>query len=143
MLIVALCRCGWLDLVVVRYSQMINGYTALALTKLDVLDSFEEVRVCVAYDLEGRETRELPGDQLTLQRLKPVYVTLPGWRSSTAACRSWNELPHAAQLYVDLVESVVGTHVKWIGVGQRRDAMLLRPSKLPVVVNGCAAHAQV
>lgn len=118
-------RVGWLDAVMLRYSSMINGFTHLALTKLDVLDTFEEVKIGIAYELDGELNKDsFPALDEDLCRVKVHYVTLPGWMSDTSAARSFSELPQKAQDYVHKIEELVEVPVKWIGVGQARDSVI-------------------
>uniref|UniRef100_A0A667YWE0 Adenylosuccinate synthetase n=1 Tax=Myripristis murdjan TaxID=586833 RepID=A0A667YWE0_9TELE len=117
-------RCGWLDLVLIKYAHMINGFTALALTKLDILDVFPEIKVGVAYKVNNQTIPHFPANQEVLQRVEVQYETLPGWNSDTSAARSFEELPENAQKYVRYVEEQVGVPVKWIGVGKSRESMI-------------------
>uniref|UniRef100_A0A3B5Q4C1 Adenylosuccinate synthetase n=1 Tax=Xiphophorus maculatus TaxID=8083 RepID=A0A3B5Q4C1_XIPMA len=117
-------RCGWLDLVLIKYAHMINGFTALALTKLDILDVFSEIKVGLAYKVDGEIIPHFPANQEVLQRVEVQYETLPGWKSDTSAARSFEELPENAQQYVRFVEEHVGVPVKWIGVGKSRESMI-------------------
>uniref|UniRef100_A0A3B5M2U6 Adenylosuccinate synthetase n=1 Tax=Xiphophorus couchianus TaxID=32473 RepID=A0A3B5M2U6_9TELE len=117
-------RCGWLDLVLIKYAHMINGFTALALTKLDILDVFSEIKVGLAYKVDGEIIPHFPANQEVLQRVEVQYETLPGWKSDTSAARSFAELPENAQQYVRFVEEHVGVPVKWIGVGKSRESMI-------------------
>ncbi|XP_028325283.1 adenylosuccinate synthetase isozyme 2 [Gouania willdenowi] len=117
-------RCGWLDLVLIKYAHMINGFTALALTKLDILDVFSEIKVGVAYKLDNKAIPHFPANQEVLQRVEVQYETLPGWNSDTSAARSFDELPENAQKYVRFIEEHLGVPVKWIGVGKSRESMI-------------------
>ncbi|XP_077586373.1 adenylosuccinate synthetase isozyme 2 [Stigmatopora nigra] len=117
-------RCGWLDLVLIKYAHMINGFTALALTKLDILDVLEEIKVGVAYKVDGQTIPHFPANQEVLTQVEVQYETLPGWNSSTAAARNFHELPENAQKYVRFVEEHVGVPVKWIGVGKSRESII-------------------
>ncbi|XP_063047552.1 adenylosuccinate synthetase isozyme 2 [Engraulis encrasicolus] len=117
-------RCGWLDLVLIKYAHMINGFTALALTKLDILDVLSEIKVGVAYKVDGEEIPHFPANQEVLQRVEVQYETLPGWNSDTSAARTFEELPENAQKYVQYVEERLGVPVKWIGVGKARESMI-------------------
>ena len=119
-------RCGWLDTVVVRYARRLNGTGALALTKLDVLDQLDEIRVCTAYEVDGRETRDLPADLGELERARPVYRTVPGWRRDTSGTLELEALPEAARAYVGLIEEEVGARVDLISTGPRREETLIR-----------------
>ncbi|KAJ2157238.1 Adenylosuccinate synthase [Coemansia sp. RSA 552] len=117
-------RCGWLDLVVLRYSTMINGYTSINLTKLDVLDVFDEIKVAVSYTIDGKEVTSFPADLDDLASASVNYVTLPGWSQSISKCRSFSELPENCQKYVRFIEKDIGVPVEWIGVGAGRDEMI-------------------
>ncbi|MCI0503756.1 adenylosuccinate synthase [Candidatus Micrarchaeota archaeon] len=114
-------RCGWLDLVVLRYTCMINGATEIALTKLDVLGGLREIKVATAYDVGGRETGDFPLDLPRLAKAVPVYETLPGWGEDISSCRSAGELPANARKYVQYIEKKLGVPVKIISVGPKRD----------------------
>jgi len=117
-------RCGWLDLVVVRYTHMINGYTGLAITKLDVLDDLKELKVAVKYKIDGEEVRSFPADINDLDRVEVDYVTLPGWQQSIKDVRKFSELPENAKAYLRVIEEYVGVPVKWVSVGPHRAAMI-------------------
>ncbi|XP_054655509.1 adenylosuccinate synthetase isozyme 2 [Dunckerocampus dactyliophorus] len=117
-------RCGWLDLVLIKYAHMINGFTALALTKLDILDVLPEIKVGVAYKVNGQTIPHFPANQEVLLQVEVEYETLPGWKSDTAAARSFHELPENAQKYVRFIEEHVRVPVKWIGVGKSRESMV-------------------
>ncbi|KAI8929540.1 Adenylosuccinate synthetase [Entophlyctis helioformis] len=120
-------RCGWLDTVVMQYSNMINGYTSLNLTKLDILDQLDEIKIGTAYRHNGETLASFPSDLTLLGQVEVVYETLPGWKSDISGCRTFESLPLNAQLYVKRVEELVGVPVEWIGVGAGRDAMIHRP----------------
>ncbi|KAJ1948997.1 Adenylosuccinate synthase [Linderina macrospora] len=117
-------RCGWLDLVVLRYSNMVNGYTSLNLTKLDVLDVFDEIKVAVSYTINGKNVTSFPADLDDLETATVNYVTLPGWNKDISKCRKFEELPKNCQDYVRFIEKDLGVPVEWIGVGASRDAMI-------------------
>jgi adenylosuccinate synthase len=119
-------RCGWLDTVVARYAQLLNGIDTVALTKLDVLDDFDEIPVCVAYRLDGRELRELPPDRRCLEAAEPVLRTFKGWKRSTAGILDESELPAAARDYIDFIEHELGAPVTLVSTGPRREETLLR-----------------
>ena len=120
-------RCGWLDAVVARYAVMVNGIDAIALTKMDVLDTLDEIRVCVAYRIDGRERRELPATVEELARAEPVYRTLPGWNSDTVGTVDFDRLPAAARAYVAAIEEEIGAPVAIVSSGPRREETILRP----------------
>uniref|UniRef100_A0A674C0U0 Adenylosuccinate synthetase n=1 Tax=Salmo trutta TaxID=8032 RepID=A0A674C0U0_SALTR len=117
-------RCGWLDLVILRYANMINGFTAFALTKLDILDVMDEIKVGVSYKLKGKKIPYFPANMDVLQKVEVEYEKLPGWKSDTSACRKWEDLPVKAQNYVRFVENHVGVPIKWVGVGKARESMI-------------------
>ncbi|TKC42531.1 hypothetical protein EI555_012763, partial [Monodon monoceros] len=101
-------RCGWLDLMTLRYAHMVNGFTALALTKLDILDVLDEIKVGIAYKLSGKRIPYFPANQEILQKVEVEYETLPGWKADTTGARKWEDLPAQAQSYIRFVENHVG-----------------------------------
>uniref|UniRef100_A0A8C7DAD5 Adenylosuccinate synthetase isozyme 1 n=1 Tax=Oncorhynchus kisutch TaxID=8019 RepID=A0A8C7DAD5_ONCKI len=117
-------RCGWLDLVILRYANMINGFTAFALTKLDILDVMDEIKVGVSYKLNGKKIPYFPANMDVLQKVEVEYEKLPGWKSDSSACRKWEDLPVKAQNYIRFVEIHVGVPIKWVGVGKARESMI-------------------
>lgn len=119
-------RCGWLDLVIVKYSTQVNCYTAINLTKLDILDSFDEVRVATSYSLDGQELDTFPADLDQMAGLKVNYKTFPGWKTETTGVRKFQDLPQQAKDYVEFIEREVGVPVKWIGTGPRREDMIIK-----------------
>lgn len=118
-------RCGWLDLVAADYACYMNGVTDLALTKLDVLDSFEKIKVCTGYMIDGEYYSYLP-DTAYQERAKPVYETFDGWMCDTTGCRTWDELPQKAKDYVLEIEKRLNTHITYISVGPERDQLIVR-----------------
>lgn len=120
-------RCGWLDLAMLKYSNMINGFTGLAVTKLDILDIFDEIKVGVAYLLDGKKVNTFPASDEDLQNIEVEYLTLPGWKCSTENTRSFSELPPNAQHYIRTIESHIETPVRWVGVGKDRDSIIPIP----------------
>jgi len=121
-------RCGWYDAVAVRFSVRLAGYSSIALTKLDVLDRFDRIPVCVAYrdPLGGSELTTVPASTSAYERLEPVYQELAGWRADTTTCRAWDELPPAARAYVERLEGLAGVPIGLISVGPQRDQMIVR-----------------
>ncbi len=119
-------RCGWLDGVTVRYAAQVNGLTEIALTKLDVLSRFEELQICVAYDLDGRRIESFPADLEVLARCRPVYETLPGWQTDISDLRTFADLPRQARDYVARLEELAGVPVTCISVGPGRDQTIRR-----------------
>ena len=118
-------RCGWLDLVAADYACYMNGVTDLALTKLDVLDSFETIKVCTGYMIEGEYYSHLP-DTLYQEKAKPIYEDFKGWLCDTSKCRTWEELPENARNYILEIEKRLNTHITYISVGPERDQLIVR-----------------
>jgi len=114
-------RCGWLDLVALRYAARLNGFTALAITLLDVLSGLPTLRVCVAYRLDGAYTERFVADGFTLARCEPIYEELPGWQEEIGDCRHREELPPNAQRYLAFIERYVGVPIRLISVGPARE----------------------
>ncbi|CAF3512263.1 unnamed protein product [Fusarium graminearum] len=119
-------RCGWLDLVVVKYSASINYYSALNLTKLDVLDTFETIKIAIAYKVDGEELDHYPADLDLLERAEVVYHEMPGWQKPTTGAKTFYDLPKQAREYIEYIEKFIGVKVKWIGTGPDREAMIAR-----------------
>ncbi|ACF13979.1 Adenylosuccinate synthase [Chloroherpeton thalassium ATCC 35110] len=119
-------RCGWLDLVALKYSLAVNGVTELAITKLDVLDTFDEVKICTAYQLDGKSPKDFPTDVETLEAAKPVYKTFEGWKTSNVNAKSFEEMHPNAQKYLAYLEEELGVPIKCISVGPKRDQTIFR-----------------
>jgi adenylosuccinate synthase len=119
-------RTGWLDTVMLRHATRVNSLTEIALTKLDVLDTFEEVKVCTGYTINGTVMRNYPDRPDMLKHAVPVYETLPGWKSSTEGITKFADLPQSAQQIVKIVERETGIPVSMVGTGPSRDAMVVR-----------------
>jgi adenylosuccinate synthase len=119
-------RCGWLDMVMLRYVNMINGFTGIALTKLDILDDQPEIKIGVAYvdKTTGEKLEEFPACEEEFSQITVEYLTMPGWECSTEHARTFDELPPNAQAYVRKIEELMEVPVKWIGVGSQRDAVI-------------------
>jgi adenylosuccinate synthase len=117
-------RCGWFDANVVRYSVRVNGLTGLAVTKLDVLDTFGEIPVGTGYRVDGELTEELPAEVERLERVEPVYEVLPGWRKSTEGARRMADLPPEARAYLDRLQDLAGAPIRYVSVGTRRDQII-------------------
>ena len=117
-------RCGWLDLVILKYAVRINGLDGLAMTKLDILSGIKKLRVCVGYKLGGKKLGEYPADVRLLEKCRPVYKNLAGWRDDIVRVRQFGDLPTAARAYVRFVEKFVGVPVKYIGVGPGRKEII-------------------
>lgn len=117
-------RCGWFDGVVVRYAVRVNGLSDLAVTKLDVLDTLEEIQLCTAYRVGSDVFTEFPGDLSELENAEPVYETFGGWRSPTGGARAVTDLPTEARAYLDRIESLVEAPITYVSVGTRRDQII-------------------
>ena len=117
-------RCGWFDANVVRYSVRVNGLTGLAVTKLAVLDTFGEIPVGTGYTIDGELTEELPAEVERLERVKPVYEVLPGWKRSTEGARRMADLPAEARAYLDRLQDLAGAPIRYVSVGTRRDQII-------------------
>ncbi len=113
-------RCGWFDAVAVRYATRLNGFDALAVTKLDVLDELETIPVCTGYRALGETLPEWPSDAMVLDTCEPVYEILPGWRSSTAGAKEWKALPENARRYLERLAELVGTEIGLVSTGPDR-----------------------
>jgi adenylosuccinate synthase len=117
-------RCGWFDATVVRYSVRVNGLTGLAVTKLDVLDSFADIPVGTDYEVGGESCPEMPAEVHTLTGVKPRYEVLPGWRRSTGGARKLADLPPEARAYLDRLQDLSGAPIRYVSVGTRRDQII-------------------
>ncbi len=113
-------RCGWFDAFLVGYSAMINGIDSVAVTKLDVLSSFENIKVCVGYELNGKQLKSFPTDVERLSSVKPVYEILPGWNSDISKCLSYSELPDKTKNYLNFISEKSGIKIKIVSVGPKR-----------------------
>jgi adenylosuccinate synthase len=121
-------RCGWFDAVAARFSTKINGFTGIALTRLDILDIFPSIKICVGYKVEGEVLSHFPANSALLEKCEPVYEELPGWGSSTTELRHFEELPPAAQFYVRKIEQLLDCPVELVSVGARREQTIqLKP----------------
>ncbi len=119
-------RCGWFDGVAINYAAWLNGMTGLAITKLDVLDTFATLKICVGYQLpDGSVVRDTMPDTPLLNQVTPVYEEWPGWQCSTEECRSWDDLPAAAQKYIERLSELAGIKVDYVSVGAERDQMFV------------------
>lgn len=119
-------RVGWFDSVVVRYSALVNGMTDLCITKLDILDSLPEIKVCTAYSYKGQVIDKLPSTLEELSHCTPVYETLPGWQEDTTGCRMFRDLPVNAQKYILRLEELVGVPISIVAVGASRENTIVR-----------------
>ncbi len=117
-------RCGWFDAVAMRYSAMLNGITSCGMTKLDVLSGLEEIKVCVAYEYDGKRTDHFQTNLRTLDRMRPVYETFPGWEEDLTAMTSYEQLPANAKSYITALEGMIDARVACVSVGPKRAQIL-------------------
>jgi adenylosuccinate synthase len=117
-------RCGWFDAPIARYATRINGLTDIFLTKLDVLTGWEKIPVCVAYEIDGKRSEELPMTQTEFHHAKPIYEMLPGWSEDISGAKTMEDLPANARAYIKFLEDVSGTPISAVGVGQDRNATI-------------------
>lgn len=114
-------RCGWFDAVACRYSCMVNGVDELSITKMDVLDDLEELKICTAYEVNGKTVTDMPSDNDEITVAKPIYESMPGWQTPTTECRSFNDLPENAQKYLKRIAELADAEIGIISVGPNRD----------------------
>ena len=117
-------RCGWIDLVALRYAVMVNGVTQLIMMKSDVLDGFDTIKACVAYKIDGKETEEFPFD--ICEKVEPVYVEMPGWKTDMTKMTSEDEFPEEFNAYISFLEEELGVPVKIVSVGPDREQTIVR-----------------
>lgn len=134
-------RCGWFDAVVANHAVRVNGLTAWAVTKLDVLDTIEELKICVGYKVgPDRIKKSMPSEQGILLQAEPVYESMSGWKEPTSHCRSWEELPRKAQAYLDRIAQLTGTPIALVGVGSGREEMVIvRDDRVGWIAEAAAA----
>ncbi|HHT83505.1 MAG: adenylosuccinate synthase [Christensenellales bacterium] len=118
-------RLGWPDLTLVKYAATINGFTELAVCKIDKLDDYEEIKVCVGYKLDGKEIDYMP-PAYRMYDIEPVYVTVKGWLKDTSKIRKYEDLPKETKEYIELIENYTGVKVKYIGVGPAREDIIIK-----------------
>jgi len=116
-------RCGWIDLVALKFACMINGVTQLVMTKADVLDAFSELKVCEAYSINGNNSQEVPF-QITRTPIVPVYKSFHGWQNDTSTIGQFKELPESMKVYVDYINQYLGVGIKYISNGPGRDQII-------------------
>lgn len=119
-------RCGWLDLVVVKFSHILNWYDAINLTKLDILDDFDEIKIATEYRYNGSKITSFPADLTILEKIEVIYETLPGWKSNTVGMRKYEDLPENARKYIEYIEKFVDVKIKYIGTGPGNENMIVR-----------------
>lgn len=117
-------RCGWLDIELLKFAAKVNGFTELAITKLDVLDNFSEIKICTNYILNGKKVKYFDGDVNFLSKIKPVYITFKGWKKSTKGITKYNDLPLEAKQYLKEIERLTETPIKYISTGAKRNEII-------------------
>ncbi len=118
-------RCGWFDAFATRYAADINGFSSVALTKLDVLDALDEIKVCTGYRLDGRDIESFPAVSQDLRRIEPVYAKLPGWKTSTEGITEMDRLPEAARNYIEFLSREIGVEIGMVSTGPERDQTII------------------
>ena len=119
-------RCGWFDVPLLRYTAMVNGFDTLLITKLDVLDSLDEIPVCTGYKLRGKTVEEMPATYRALEAIQPVYKRMPGWKSITRGITRYKDLPERARAYLDFLQSKTGIEVGGVSTGPERNETIIR-----------------
>jgi adenylosuccinate synthase len=119
-------RCGWLDVVPLKRVIRICGITHIVLTKIDVLTGFDPIRICTAYELDGKRVEKFPTRTAQLDRAKPIYEEIPGWTEDIGKCRTWESLPKATRDYIGRIEALLGAAVSVVSLGPDRDQTLVR-----------------
>jgi len=119
-------RCGWFDAVAARFSARINGFTGVAITRLDVFDTFPEMKICVGYRLDGQTIDYFPSSVAALEKCQPVYEEFPGWQSPTVDIRQYDRLPAAARRYLERIEGLIGSPIRLVSVGKERDQTIIK-----------------
>jgi adenylosuccinate synthase len=132
-------RCGWYDSLVVRYAAVLNGFTSLALTKLDVLSQFDQLKICVGYEHENKIYRQFPPHQTILHKGRPVYESLPGWRKDISHIRNYAELPPEAKAYISRIEELAEVPVDIISVGPNRNQTIMVDGRFKSYISGLRA----
>lgn len=117
-------RCGWIDMILLKYTCIINGYTAISLTKLDILDVFDEIKIGISYKQNGEKLDFFSGSSCNLDKVEVEYITFPGWKTSTENIRDYNELPVNAKNYLRYIEQYLDVPIKWVTVGRDRESVI-------------------
>jgi adenylosuccinate synthase len=123
-------RCGWFDAVATKYAAELNGFDSIALTKLDVLDALDEIKVCVGYEVDGKRIDTFPAVSHDLRMIKPVYETLAGWKADTLGTTEFDNLPARAQEYVRFLSDQIGVEIGLISTGPERDQTIILPESV-------------
>jgi len=117
-------RCGWLDMVALRHAAMINGLTGVAITKLDILDGLDEIKICTSYQCDGKKVENFPSDAAMLERCVPQYESFPGWKGSTSGLNDFGDLPENARKYLKTIEEMLGVEIQLISTGPGREELI-------------------
>ncbi|MDE7139712.1 MAG: adenylosuccinate synthetase, partial [Treponemataceae bacterium] len=133
-------RCGYLDLVALRYACRVNSIDSLVLTHLDIYDTFDEIEACIAYDIDGKIVTDFPANVAAMEQAKPVLQKFSGWKTSLKTCRSYEKLPRSARDYVEFIEDYCKTPVGIISVGYERDETFIRKNPWKKSTNPDAEH---
>ncbi|MBA3632614.1 MAG: adenylosuccinate synthase [Acidobacteria bacterium] len=123
-------RCGWFDAVATKYAAQLNGFNSVALTKLDVLDALDEIKVCVGYEIDGEKVDTFPAVSLDLRQIRPIYETLKGWKSETLGMTKLEDLPTQAREYVEFLSNSIGVEIGLISTGPERDQTIILPDSV-------------
>jgi adenylosuccinate synthase len=118
-------RCGWIDLLLIRHAVRVNGFTSIAITKLDVLDALDEIKICVGYKYRGKLLAEMPTELSVLEKCVPQYITMPGWKQTTIGIRKYGDLPKKARTYLEKICRLAGVKPAIISTGARRDETII------------------
>ena len=118
-------RCGWLDTAVVKYAAMLNSLDYLAITRLDILDDLDTIKICTGYKYKGQQLKEYPASLDVLENVEPIYEDMPGWKTSISNCKSYDELPEAARHYVERISELVGVPLGIVSVGPNRSQTII------------------
>ena len=117
-------RCGWFDGVAIKHAAWLNGFTKLAVTKLDVLDDFDELKICTHYEIDGERVTDFP-DTPDLERATPIYETWKGWNSPTTEAKTWEQLPEGCRVYLERISELAGVPIQFVSVGPERDSLVV------------------
>ncbi|HPA56704.1 MAG TPA: adenylosuccinate synthetase, partial [bacterium] len=119
-------RCGWLDMVALKYIFDMSGFTSIALTKIDVLNNFEKIKIATGYNCKGRKLNGFPASIEMLENIEPVYIEVEGWKEDISKIRKYEELPEKTRKYVELIETMLGVPVSIVSVGPGREETIIR-----------------
>jgi len=118
-------RCGWLDTVILKHSAAINGFSGIVITKLDILDGMDTIKICTSYRYKGKTYKDMPKDIAVLENCTPVYEEFRGWKESTEGVTEFRKLPRQAQAYIRKIEELIGVKIVIVSTGQKRDELIV------------------